>query len=182
MAYKYVYKTPNGFSNIIMNSDGEYLTGLSFECLKDSIKHASSGEEKYLEIFKETCKWLDIYFSGKVPNFIPKYKIKNITPFKQEVIDIMNSIEYGKTLTYKDISKIIAKKREMKKMSSRAVGNAVRWNPICIIIPCHRVVGSNGNLTGYSGGMKNKVALLTHEKNDMRKFYTPKGEKNYDEM
>lgn len=86
----------------------------------------------------------------------------------------MNSIEYGKTLTYKDISEIIAKKQKMKKMSAQAVGGAVGWNPICIIIPCHRVVGTNGSLTGYGGGIKNKIALLTLEKNDMSKFFVPK--------
>ena len=86
----------------------------------------------------------------------------------------MNSIEYGKTVTYNDISKIIAEKRGIKRMSSQAVGGAVGWNPICIIIPCHRVVGTNGSLTGYGGGIKNKVALLTLERNDMSKFFIPK--------
>ena len=86
----------------------------------------------------------------------------------------MNSIEYGKIVTYNDISKIIAEKRKIKRMSSQAVGGAVGWNPICIIIPCHRVVGTNGCLTGYGGEIKNKVALLTLEKNDMSKFFIPK--------
>ncbi len=86
----------------------------------------------------------------------------------------MNSIEYGKIVTYNDISKIIAEKRKIKRMSSQAVGGAVGWNPICIIIPCHRVVGTNGSLTGYGGGIKNKVALLTLERNDMSKFFIPK--------
>ena len=174
MTYKYIYKTPKEFSDMIMNSDGEYLTGLWFENSRDSSKHKIDCEEKELEIFKKTSKWLDIYFGGKVPNFKPKYKIENLTPFRQEVIGIMNSIEYGKTLTYSDISKIIAKKRGLKRMSSQAVGGAVGWNPICIIIPCHRVVGANGSLTGYGGGIKNKVALLTQEKNDMSKYFVPK--------
>ena len=86
----------------------------------------------------------------------------------------MNNIPFGKTLTYNDISKTIAKNRGIKRMSSQAVGGAVGWNPICIIIPCHRVVGTNGNLTGYGGGIKNKVALLTLEKNNMSKFFIPK--------
>ena len=147
MTYKYMYQTP------------EYLTVLWFEDSRDSFKHIINCEEKDLEIFKETSKWLDIYFSGKNPNFTPKYKIKNLTPFRQEVTDIMNSIEYGKVVTYKDISKIIAEKRGIKIMSSQAVGGAVGWNPICIIIPCHRVVGINGSLTGYGGGIKNKIEL-----------------------
>ena len=174
MNYKYTYKTPEDFSNIIMNSDGEYLTGLWFENSRDTYKHSTDCEEKYLEIFKKTSKWLDIYFSGKNPDFIPEYKIKNLTEFRREVIDIMNSIEYGKTLTYNDISKIIAQKKGIKRMSAQAVGGAVGWNPICIIIPCHRVVGANGSLTGYGGGIKNKIALLTLEKNDMSKFFVPK--------
>lgn len=174
MTYKYVYQTPENFSNMIMNSDGECLTGLWFEDSRDSSKHTVNCEEKNLEIFKETGKWLDIYFSGKKPNFIPKYKIENLTPFRQEVIDIMNSIEYGKIVTYNDISKIIAKKRNLEKMSSQAVGGAVGWNPICIIIPCHRVVGTNGSLTGYGGGIKNKIELLKLEGNDMSRYFVPK--------
>ena len=173
MDYKKIYITPDGFSNMIMNSDGEYLTGLWFEDSKDSSKHIINCKEKDLEIFRETSKWLNIYFMGKNPNFTPKYKIKNLTPFRQEVTDIMNTIEYGKTLTYKDISKIIAKKRGLKRMSAQAVGGAVGWNPICIIIPCHRVVGTNGSLTGYGGGIKNKGELLKLEGNDMSKFTVP---------
>lgn len=174
MTYKYVYETPGNFSNMIMNSDGEYLTGLWFENSRDSSKHIIDCEEKNLEVFTETKKWLDTYFSGKKPNFTPKYKIEKLTPFRKEVIDIMNSIEYGNVVTYNDISKIIAKKRGMKKMSSQAVGGAVGWNPICIIIPCHRVVGTSGSLTGYGGGINNKIELLKLEGNDMSKYFIPK--------
>lgn len=174
MIYKYIYKTPKEFSNMIMNSDGENLTGLWFEGSRDTSKHVVECEEKDLKIFRDTSKWLDIYFSGKNPDFTPKYKIENMTPFRKEVIDIMNTISFGKTLTYSDISKIIAKNRGLEKMSSQAVGGAVGWNPICIIIPCHRVVGKNGSLTGYGGGIKNKIALLEHEKNDMSKYFVPK--------
>lgn len=174
MIYKYIYKTPKEFSNIIMNGDGENLTGLWFEGSRDTSKHVVECEEKDLKIFRDTSKWLDIYFSGKNPNFTPKYKIENITPFRKEVIDIMNTISFGKTLTYSDISKIIAKNRGLEKMSSQAIGGAVGWNPICIIIPCHRVVGKNGSLTGYGGGIKNKIALLEHEKNDMSKYFIPR--------
>lgn len=172
--YKYKYETPKQFSNIIMNSDGEYLTGLWFENSRDTLKHNPDYKENELSIFQETSKWLDLYFSGNIPDFIPKYKIDNLTPFRKEVIDIINTIDYGKLLTYKDISKIIAKKRNIAKMSSQAVGGAVGWNPICIIIPCHRVVGTNGNLTGYGGGIKNKVELLKLERIDMSKYFVPK--------
>lgn len=174
MTYKYVYETPGNFSNMIMNSDGEYLTGLWFENSRDSSKHKINCEEKDLEVFRETRKWLDIYFSGKNPNFTPKYKIEKLTPFRKEVIDIMNSIEYGNVVTYNDISKIIAEKRGMKRMSSQAVGGAVGWNPICIIIPCHRVVGTSGSLTGYGGGINNKIELLKLEGNNMSKYFIPK--------
>ncbi len=174
MTYKYIYKTPHNFSNMIMTSDGEYLTGLWFDGSKDSFKYTMDFEKKELKIFSQTSKWLDIYFSGKNPSFTPKYKISNLTGFRQEVIDILNSIEYGEVITYNEISKIIAKKRGIKRMSAQAVGGAVGWNPICIIIPCHRVIGSNGSLTGYGGGLENKVALLKHEKNDMSKYFMPK--------
>ena len=174
MTYKYIYKTSENFSDMVMNSDGENLTGLWFEGSKDTAKHVMDCEEKDLEIFRETKKWLDIYFSGQKPDFLPKYKIDNLTPFRQDVIDIMNTIEYGKVVTYNDISKIIAKKRGLQIMSSQAVGGAVGWNPICIIIPCHRVVGTNGSLTGYGGGIKNKVELLKLEGIDMNKYFIPK--------
>lgn len=174
MVYKWVYKTPEGFDDMLMNSDGEYLIGLWFIGSRDDSKHTNQCEEKELPIFKETSRWLDIYFSGNAPDFTPKYKLENITPFREEVSDIMNSIPFGKTLTYQDISKMIAKNRGLKRMSSQAVGGAVGWNPICIVIPCHRVVGKNGSLTGYGGGLKNKVALLTHEQNDMSKYFVPK--------
>lgn len=175
MTYKWKYKTPLGFDDIMLNSDGKYLTGLWFINANDSKKHDENCLEKNLAIFKETCKWLDIYFSGEAPNFTPKYKINNLTEFRKEVIDIMNSISYGSTLTYSDIANVIAKKRGIKKMSAQAVGKAVGKNPICIIIPCHRVVGKNGSLTGYSGGLKNKALLLACEKNDMSKYFIPKG-------
>lgn len=174
MIYKWLYKTPSEFDDMLMNSDGKYLTGLWFIGSKDNAKHVIDCVEENLPIFRETAKWLDIYFSGKNPNFIPKYKINNLTPFRQEVIKVMNAIPYGRTLTYKDISKMIASSRKIKTMSSQAVGGAVGWNPICIIIPCHRVVGSNGSLTGYGGGINNKVALLKHEQVDMSNYFIPK--------
>lgn len=173
-----VYKTPKEFSNIIINSEGEYLTGLWFEDSRDSSKHKLNYEEKESKVIKETIKWLDIYFSGKEPNFTPKYKIRNLTSFRKKVIDIMNNIPFGETLTYNDIAKIIAKNKGIQKMSAQAVGNAVGGNPICIIIPCHRVVGANGNLTGYGGGMNNKIALLKNEGVDISKYFVLKDRRN----
>lgn len=95
-----------------------------------------------------------------------KHKINNLTQFRKEVIEIMNAIPFGSTITYNDIAKEIAKKHGIKRMSAQAVGGAVGWNPICIIVPCHRVIGSNGALTGYGGGISNKIALLLNEKNN----------------
>ncbi len=172
MIYKKIYQSPLG--EIIINSDGENLTAVCFKDSMDYGKYIIDGEEKELPIFDETIKWLNIYFQGKNPNFIPKYKRDDITPFRKLVIDEMLKIPYGQTVTYNDISKAIAKKKGIKRMSSQAVGGAVGWNPICIIIPCHRVVGTNGSLTGYGGGIKNKVELLKLEGNDMSKFTVPK--------
>ena len=173
MIYKWIYKTKDNFDDILLYSDGEYLTRVCFVSSKNKFNQ-SENEIKNLPIFKETCRWLDSYFNGQNPKFIPKYKLNNLTSFRKEVIDIISTISFGKTMTYNDIAKIIAKNRGIKRMSSRAVGNAIGWNPIGIIIPCHRIVGSNGNLTGYNGGIKNKMALLTHEQNDMQKFFIPK--------
>ncbi len=121
------------------------LTGLWFEGSKGENKH-SNKETIYtdLPIFKETSRWLDIYFSGEEPDFTPKYKLAILTPFRKQVIDIMLKIPYGKTTTYGNIA-------------------AVGWNPICLIIPCHRVICSNGSLTGYGGGLNNKIELLKEE-------------------
>ena len=114
-------------------------------------------------ILKETSHWLDIYFSGHQPDFNPDYKIENLTPFREEVIEILTKIPFGKTISYGEIASKIAHNRNIPNMSAQAVGNAVGWNPICIIIPCHRIIGSNGNLIGYGGGIQNKEALLRLE-------------------
>lgn len=164
MKYTYKYKTPKNFSNMIMLSDGIYLTGLYFEDSVSKLKNIDTYNEQLLPVFLETKNWLDLYFDGKMPNFTPKYKLENSTPFREEVTAEMNLIPFGKTASYKDIAEKIAKKRNIKKMSSQAVGGAVGANPICIIIPCHRVIGSNGKLIGYGGGIKNKIALLELEK------------------
>ncbi len=174
MIYKYIYQTPKEFSNIIMNSDGEYLTGLWFEASRGLLRCEANSKEEYLPIFKETTKWLDLYFAGKEPDFTPNYKINNLTPFRKEVLDILKTIKYGKLITYSDISKMISKNRNIEKMSSQAVGGAVGWNPISIIIPCHRVVGKGGNLIGYGGGINNKVELLKHEEIDVSKYFVPR--------
>jgi len=165
-SYCFTYRTPSEFSDIIMKSDGEFLTGLWFLGSKDANKYIGECEEKDLPIFRETSKWLDAYFSGKNPINMPKFKVEGFTPFRHEVSEIMQNIRYGKTATYGDIAKMIAKRRGLKKMSAQAVGGAVGWNPICIIIPCHRVVGEGGKMTGYGGGLPNKIALLKLEQDN----------------
>ena len=163
MLFKYFYETPEAFSNMWMNSDGEHLTGLWFEGSRDSSKHSPDCQSLELPVFDDTIRWLDIYFSGKVPDFMPSIRISNLTPFRQEVIDRMLQIPYGEVTTYGNIAASIAAAHGIAKMSSRAVGGAVGWNPICIIIPCHRVLGANRSLTGYGGGLKNKISLLKLE-------------------
>lgn len=171
MIYKQIYRTPDDFDDLIMVGEDNYLKELNFLDSENHNKYFSKYEENNLPVFDKTKLWLDIYFSGNVPEFVPEYILDNLTLFRKEVLDIINEIPYGKTITYNEIAERIAEKRGIKKMSAQAVGGAVGWNPLCIIIPCHRVVGSNGNLTGYGGGMKNKIALLKLEKNDMSKFY-----------
>lgn len=172
MIYSKKYQSPMG--EIILNSDGENLTAVCFKDGKDYARYIMDSVEKDLPIFEETIKWLDIYFQGKDPGFIPKYKRDDMTAFRQEIIEEMLKIPYGEVVTYNDISKAIAQKRGIKRMSAQAVGGAVGWNPICIIIPCHRVVGTNGSLTGYGGGIANKVKLLELEGVNMDKYFVPK--------
>ena len=159
MIFKSKYITPDGFDDIVMESDGKFLTGLKFEQSKSEFE----GSEN-LPVFAETCRWLDIYFSGRQPDWIPKYKIEFSTAFKKEVLEETSKIPFGKTTTYGEIAQRIASRRGLAKMSAQAVGGALGWNPLCIIIPCHRVIGAYGKLTGYGGGIKNKTLLLELEK------------------
>ena len=170
MTFKVIYRTPQGFSDMEMTSDGEVLTGLHFEDSRKVAKGDCDCAERDLPVFRKTRRWLDEYFAGRKPGFTPLYRIDGLTPFRKDVIDAMLKIPFGETVTYGDIAATIAKKRGMKKMSAQAVGGAVGWNPICIIIPCHRVIGANGALVGYGGGIRNKVGLLSLEGNDSAKF------------
>lgn len=165
MKYIRAYASPIG--KLYITSDGKYLTGIHFPSDNINTKDYIMTD---LEIFNETIKWLDIYFSGKNPSFLPPYKL-NVSPFRNKVLNILKDIPYGKTITYGEIAKRLAKDKKRGKMSAQAVGGAVSKNPIPIIIPCHRVVGSSGNLTGFSGGMKIKIDLLALEGNDMKKFF-----------
>lgn len=158
-----IYRTQKGFSDMMMMSDGEVLTGLHFVDSRKITKVRLDCADCNVPVFRETCRWLDEYFAGREPGFTPPYRIDGLTPFRSDVTDAMLKIPFGRTVTYGEIAAEIAKKRGRKRMSAQAVGGAVGWNPICIIIPCHRVIGANGALIGYGGGIRNKIALLKLE-------------------
>mgnify|MGYP000862644671 FL=1 len=170
MQYTAHYASP--FGPITLASDGTSLVGLWFDGQKyfaDTLEDAH--RQKSLPVFEEARRWLDLYFSGKEPSFLPPLAPK-ATPFRKKVWDILLSIPYGQTMTYGEIAKTIAREQSSR-MSAQAVGGAVGHNPISIIVPCHRVVGTNGSLTGYADGIDKKVQLLTLEGIDMTRFFVP---------
>ncbi len=129
----------------------------------ESPEATSNQPQDILPVFRDTCRWLDTYFGGEVPDFVPPLEVQD-TKFRLEVWDMLKTIPYGQSTTYGKIARAIAEKRGMERMSAQAVGNAVGSNPVVIIIPCHRVLGSDGKLTGYSGGIERKRALLELER------------------
>ncbi|MEE0886150.1 MAG: methylated-DNA--[protein]-cysteine S-methyltransferase [Treponema sp.] len=172
MIYTSHYDSPLG--GITLAADRFRLTGLWFDGQKyfgDTLPE--NFEKKNLPVFEETFRWLDIYFSGKAPDFTPPLFMET-TPFRKSVWEIMLQIPYGKTMTYGEIAEKIAVQKGIARMSAQAVGGAVGHNSISLIIPCHRVVGTNGNLTGYAGGIDRKFRLLAMEKVDMTNFFVPK--------
>ncbi|WP_026297892.1 methylated-DNA--[protein]-cysteine S-methyltransferase [Succinimonas amylolytica] len=171
MEYTHHYDSPLG--SITLASSGEALTGLWFDGQKyfeDCL--ADEHEEKALPVFEQTDRWLDIYFSGRAPDFTPPLNMK-ATEFRKAVWEIMLSIPFGQTMTYGEIAARLAKQKGIEKMSAQAVGGAVGHNSISLIIPCHRVVGTNGSLTGYAGGIDKKVKLLEMEGADMNRLFVP---------
>ena len=165
MEYTHRYASPLG--GITLASDGEALTGLWFDGQKyfaDTLD--PQHEEKGLPVFEEADRWLDVYFSGKAPDFTPKLRMKT-TEFRKAVWEVLLTIPFGQTMTYGEIAAIIAKQKGLNRMSAQAVGGAVGHNSISLMIPCHRVVGANGSLTGYAGGIDRKMKLLTLEKADL---------------
>lgn len=172
MQYTSQYHSPLG--EILIAADNIGLTGLWFVGQKYYAFYLDNeNQERETQILKDTKRWLDIYFSGQEPNFKLPLHFSG-TDFQNEVWEILYSIPYGKTMTYGEIANILAKRRGLKRMSAQAVGGAVGRNEISIIVPCHRVVGSQGSLTGYAGGIDKKVALLKLEKVNMDRFYVPK--------
>lgn len=169
--YINTYASPLGI--IIMGSNGKQLTGLWFEGQKYfDYPSGDQPQHQSLPIFDETRTWLDVYFQGKHPTFTPPMLL-NDTPFRIAVWQLLLTIPYGETTTYKDIARQWARQHGVKSMSSQAVGGAVGRNPISIIIPCHRVIGTNGSLTGYAGGLDRKRWLLQWEQKNTDKFFIP---------
>lgn len=173
MIYTNTYKSPLG--NILLAGDNEGLTGLWFT---EGDRYVGLGLKKdaiprEMDYFDQTKEWLDIYFTGRDPGFFPKFHLIG-SNFRVRVGEIMLEIPFGKTVTYGWIADQIAKERGLERMSAQAVGGAVGHNPISIIVPCHRVVGANGSLTGYGGGIMRKKALLELEGLDLIRFTIPK--------
>ncbi len=174
MLYYTNFKSPIGILTIV--SDGESLIGLWIAGQKYFLGKVERRltEKADLEIFKQTKIWLQDYFNGLNPSLCKLKLAPDGSDFAKEVWKVLLEIPYGETITYGEIAKIIAQNFGKRKMSAQAVGGAVGHNPISIIIPCHRVVGANGNLTGYAGGLNLKVKLLEHEGLDLTKFSFPK--------
>ena len=168
MTYIYYYYSPLG--GITVSSNGSEITGLWFDGQKyfgsTLLEEHHPGE---LPVFEQTARWLDIYFSGKAPVFIPPLHMQT-TPFRKLVWDILLTIPFGSTMTYGEIADTAAKQMGRTHMSPQAVGGAVGHNAISLIIPCHRVMGTDGSLTGYAGGIDKKAKLLALEKSNLLSF------------
>ena len=158
MIYTAHYTSPLG--GITLASDGMALTGLYFDGERD-FPDLSAAHKKDLPVFGEVMRWLDLYFAGKEPDFMPPLAPVGTT-FQQAVWEILRTIPYGGTMTYGAIAKRLEKVTG-KRMSAQAVGGAVGRNPISLLIPCHRVIGADGSLTGYAGGLDKKEYLLRTE-------------------
>ena len=174
MIYKTHYDSPLG--GILLSADDKGLTGLWFDGQKYfayGLAESEACEEQENSILTEAKCWLDIYFSGKEPDFDLPLNPTG-TDFQKRVWSILCTIPYGKTMSYGQIAAQLAAEQAAAHMSAQAVGGAVGHNPLSIIVPCHRVVGTNGSLTGYAGGIDRKIKLLTLEGVDMNRFFVPK--------
>lgn len=161
---EYISRWQSPLGGITLASDGDALTGLWF----DGQKYFGAGlspnaVEGELPVFRQTRRWLETYFAGRAPDFTPPLGPAG-TPFRLSVWTVLGKIPYGKTATYGEVARELARVRGMEHTSARAVGGAVGRNPISIIIPCHRVLGQGGALTGYAGGLDRKAALLALER------------------
>ena len=168
MVFVQHYDSPLG--PITLACDETAIIGLWFDGQKyfGNILPEQLAEKEH-PLLQDAKRWLDIYFSGRAPDFTPPLRYDS-TPFRKVVCDIMLPIPYGKTMTYGEIAAEIAIQQGLEKMSAQAVGGAVGHNPISLMIPCHRVVGTSGSLTGYAGGIDKKMKLLELECTDMTGF------------
>ena len=166
------YESPLG--GVLLAADEIGLTGLWFDGQKSFARGLPADRvERETPALLEAKRWLDIYFSGKEPDFTPPLHPIG-SAFRQSVWEILLQIPYGKTKTYGEIARQLSEKMGLSRMSAQAVGGAVGHNEISIIIPCHRVVGANGSLTGYAGGIEKKGKLLELEHTDRTGFFVPK--------
>ncbi|AMD89141.1 methylated-DNA--[protein]-cysteine S-methyltransferase [uncultured Desulfovibrio sp.] len=171
MQYTAAYQSSVG--DVLLAADETGLTGLWFEGEKFyALSLDPEHEERETPIFAITRRWLDIYFSGHEPDFMPPVHMIG-SEFRRCVWELLLQIPYGTTVTYGDLARQVARRRGLRRMSAQAVGGAVGHNEISIIVPCHRVVGTNGSLTGYAGGVDKKRRLLELEGVDMEKFFVP---------
>ncbi|WP_297999294.1 methylated-DNA--[protein]-cysteine S-methyltransferase [uncultured Phascolarctobacterium sp.] len=169
----YYKKVASPLGEITLRSDGEALTGLWFADDKHyGAKDIAGAALADLDIFAQAEAWLAEYFAGREPKVSVPLKLQG-SEFQMQVWRLLQDIPYGRLVTYGDIAKKIAAQKGVVRMSAQAVGGAVGHNPLCIIVPCHRVVGANGSLTGYGGGMWRKVRLLELEKVAMSKLTVP---------
>ena len=169
--YTLHYDSPLG--GILLAADEVGLTGLWFDGEKyfaDTLDPEHKAQET--PILREAKRWLDVYFRGQEPDFTPPLHPIG-SPFRQEVWALLLQIPYGQTTTYGALARQLAAKQGKTRMSAQAVGGAVGHNEISLIIPCHRVVGTNGSLTGYAGGIDKKAKLLTLEKIRMEHLFPP---------
>lgn len=169
----YYKKAASPLGEITLRSDGEALTGLWFADDKHyGAKDIAGAALADLDVFMQAEEWLAEYFAGREQKVSVPLKLQG-SEFQMQVWRLLQDIPYGRLVTYGDIAKKIAAQKGVARMSAQAVGGAVGHNPLCIIVPCHRVVGANGSLTGYGGGMWRKVRLLELEKVDMSKLTVP---------
>ena len=166
------YDSPLG--GILLAADEIGMRGLWFDGQKYFARNLPAERtEQGTPALAEARRWLDIYFAGHEPDFLPPLHPVG-SAFRQDVWGILLQIPYGQTTTYGEIAWQLAEKHGLSQMSAQAVGGAVGHNEISIIIPCHRVVGANGSLTGYAGGIGKKVKLLELEHTNMAPFFVPK--------
>jgi len=173
MLYSTIHPSP--FGPLHLASDGSHLVGLWMEGQKYFGGCVTGGlvPQDDLPLFIQTRQWLDQYFAGEQPAIASLSLEPSGSSFRKAVWALLCEIPYGETTTYGEIARAVANRTNLPSMSSQAVGGAVGHNPISIIIPCHRVVGRNGSLTGYAGGLAKKVQLLEHEGAMMPLFHIP---------